>query len=82
MLKFKLQPGQKGTVITSPLFQTFGIIMTMGMRAMIERVSVLGANITVSVVLLLGAIGTGKLLITGNNLYVDELISHISEFDS
>ena len=39
--------------------QTFGIIMTMGMRAMIERVSVLGANITVSAVLLLGAIGTG-----------------------
>ena len=58
---FRLPPirscNQQGTIF----FQTFGIIMTIGMRAMIERVSVLGANITVSVVLLLGAIGTGTI---------------------
>ena len=42
------------------IFQTFGIILTIGMRAMIDRVSVLGANITVSAALLLGTIVTGN----------------------
>ncbi|XP_035826589.1 feline leukemia virus subgroup C receptor-related protein 2 [Aplysia californica] len=38
--------------------QTFGIIFTLGMRAMTESVSVLSANILVCVFLLLGAIMT------------------------
>ena len=42
------------------VLQTFGIILTIGMRAMIDRVSVLGANITVSAALLLGTIITGN----------------------
>ncbi|XP_045196562.2 feline leukemia virus subgroup C receptor-related protein 2-like isoform X2 [Mercenaria mercenaria] len=38
--------------------QTFGIILTIGMRALINRVSVLSANITVSAVLLAGTVIT------------------------
>ncbi|XP_060071647.1 heme transporter FLVCR2-like [Ylistrum balloti] len=38
--------------------QTFGIILTISMRAMLSNVSVLGANLTVSGVLLLGTILT------------------------
>ncbi|XP_033740591.1 feline leukemia virus subgroup C receptor-related protein 2-like isoform X1 [Pecten maximus] len=38
--------------------QTFGIILTISMRAMLSNVSVLGANLTVSAVLLLGTILT------------------------
>ncbi|KAL4232469.1 Feline leukemia virus subgroup C receptor-related protein 2 [Mactra antiquata] len=38
--------------------QTFGIMMTIGMRALLNRVSVMAANITVSVVLLVGTIIT------------------------
>ena len=40
--------------------QTFGIILTIGMRAMINRVSVIGASLTVSGALLLGTIVTGN----------------------
>ena len=43
-------------------FQTFGIILTIGMRAMLDKVSVLGANITVSATLLLGTIITGNFI--------------------
>ncbi|KAH3738409.1 feline leukemia virus subgroup C receptor-related protein 2-like [Dreissena polymorpha] len=39
--------------------QTFGILLTIGMRALVERVSVQSANITVSVMLLVGTIVTG-----------------------
>lgn len=38
--------------------QTFGIMLTIGMRALINRVSVLSANITVSVALLIGTVIT------------------------
>ena len=47
--------------------QTFGIILTIGMRAMINRVSVIGANLTVSGALLLGTIVTGNLIFTSND---------------
>ena len=40
--------------------QVFGIILTMSMRAMMENVSVLWANITVSIILLLGTVMTGQ----------------------
>lgn len=39
--------------------QIFGIILTLGMRAMMERVSTLAANITVTVILLIGTVITG-----------------------
>ncbi|XP_052241720.1 feline leukemia virus subgroup C receptor-related protein 2-like isoform X3 [Dreissena polymorpha] len=39
--------------------QVFGILLTIGMRALVERVSVQSANITVSVMLLVGTIVTG-----------------------
>ena len=47
--------------------QTFGIILTIGMRAMINRVSVIGANITVSGALLLGTILAGNLIFQSND---------------
>ena len=47
--------------------QTFGIILTIGMRAMIKRVSVIGANLTVSGALLLGTIVTGNLIFPSND---------------
>jgi FLVCR family feline leukemia virus subgroup C receptor-related protein len=43
------------------VLQTFGIILTIGMRALINRISVVSANITVSAALLVGTV------ITGNN---------------
>ena len=47
--------------------QTFGIILTIGMRAMINRVSVIGAYLTVSGALLLGTIVTGNLIFLSND---------------
>ena len=51
------------------MFQTFGIILTIGMRAMMNNVSTLGANITICVVLLLGTIITGNSLNDRINRY-------------
>ncbi|XP_070190522.1 choline/ethanolamine transporter flvcr2a-like isoform X2 [Littorina saxatilis] len=39
--------------------QIFGIILTMGMRAMMQNISVLWANITVTIILFFGTIMTG-----------------------
>ena len=41
--------------------QVFGIILTMGMRAMMENVSVLWANVTLIAILFVGTILTGSL---------------------
>ena len=41
--------------------QVFGIILTMGMRAMMENVSVLWANVTLIALLFVGTIMTGSL---------------------
>lgn len=53
-------PESEGTSsgILNASAQTFGIILTIGMRAFINRVSVLAANITVSAVLLVGTVIT------------------------
>ena len=40
--------------------QVFGIILTMGMRAMMENVSVLWANVTLIAILFVGTIMTGS----------------------
>ena len=40
--------------------QVFGIILTMGMRVMMENVSVLWANVTLIAILFLGTIMTGS----------------------
>jgi len=40
-------------------FQVFGIIFIIGMRAMMDKVSIFGANITLSSFLLFGMILTG-----------------------
>ena len=41
--------------------QVFGIILTMGMRAMMESVSVMWANVTLIAILFVGTIMTGSL---------------------
>lgn len=40
--------------------QIFGIILTLGMRAMMNRFNTLSANITITAILLLGTIMTGE----------------------
>ena len=44
------------------LIQTFGIILTLGMSALINRLGMQAANISICVTLLVGTIATGKTL--------------------
>ncbi len=65
---YQLRKHQIEYLLFAVMLQTFGIILTLGMGGLINKVSILAGNISVVVALFIGTIGTGKY-----NLY-DQLI--------